>query len=152
MIHEANAYPGMTVRMLAKYADAVLIAAKEARGYLPATAKVIVTGNPLRDEFLNLQDYETARKELGLDERPVVLSFGGSLGARRINEVMTEVLIKATGKAVSSTYSDQAARGTGCRLAALSAIITSKDKCRTGHINDMALHAAADCDFPAAGR
>ena len=51
LIHEANAYPGMTVRMLAKYADAVLIAAKEARGYLPATAKVIVTGNPLRDGF-----------------------------------------------------------------------------------------------------
>ena len=78
LIHEANAYPGMTVRMLAKYADAVLIAAKEARGYLPATAKVIVTGNPLRAEFLNLQDYETARKELGLDERPVFVR--GALG------------------------------------------------------------------------
>lgn len=167
LIHEANAYPGMTVRMLAKYADAVLIAAKEARGYLPATAKVIVTGNPLRAEFLNLQDYETARKELGLDERPVVLSLGGSLGARRINEVMTEVLIKshreggiqhihATG---SAGYRDVVSR-----LKAHG--ITGKDKNIQVHeyINDMArCMAAADLvisrcgamtlsELPAAGK
>ncbi|HPU58956.1 MAG TPA: glycosyltransferase, partial [Candidatus Avimonas sp.] len=55
---------------------------------------VIVTGNPLRAEFLNV-DRESARRALGLDGRPVVLSFGGSLGARRINEVMTEVLVRS---------------------------------------------------------
>ncbi len=94
LIHESNAYPGMTVRMLAKDCDAVLIAEKEARKHLPPSAKVIVTGNPLRAEFLNV-DRESARRELGLDGRPVVLSFGGSLGARRINEAMTEVLVRS---------------------------------------------------------
>jgi UDP-N-acetylglucosamine--N-acetylmuramyl-(pentapeptide) pyrophosphoryl-undecaprenol N-acetylglucosamine transferase len=97
LIHESNAFPGMTVRMLAKHADAVLIAEREARKYLPVSARVIVTGNPLRDEFLNM-DRETARKELGLDDRPVVLSFGGSLGALRINEAMTGVLIRSSKK------------------------------------------------------
>ena len=94
LVHESNAFPGVTVRVLAKYADAVLISEKEARKYLPADAKVIVTGNPLRREFQNY-DRETARKELGLDDRPMVLSFGGSLGAGRINSAMNEVLIRS---------------------------------------------------------
>ncbi|MDD3832585.1 MAG: undecaprenyldiphospho-muramoylpentapeptide beta-N-acetylglucosaminyltransferase [Oscillospiraceae bacterium] len=94
VVHESNAYPGVTVKMLSKYADAVLIAEMSARKYLPANARVLVTGNPLGAEFLQY-DRETARKELGLDERPMVLSFGGSLGAEQINRVMAEVLIKS---------------------------------------------------------
>lgn len=97
LVHESNAYPGMTVKMLAKYADAVMISEEAARRYLPVNARVVVTGNPLRREFLNL-DRAISRRELGLDERPVILSFGGSLGAGKINEVMTEVLARSAVK------------------------------------------------------
>lgn len=97
VVHESNAFPGVTVRMLSKYADAVLISEREARKYLPAAAKVVVTGNPLREEFM-LIDREAARKQLNLDERPLVLSFGGSLGAGRLNQAMVEVLIKSDEK------------------------------------------------------
>lgn len=90
VVHESNAFPGVTVKMLAKYA-VILLADESARKYLPAGAKAIVTGNPLRPGFLNM-DKGQARKELGLDERPLILSFGGSLGAERLNETMAEVL------------------------------------------------------------
>jgi UDP-N-acetylglucosamine--N-acetylmuramyl-(pentapeptide) pyrophosphoryl-undecaprenol N-acetylglucosamine transferase len=94
LVHESNAYPGVTVKMLAKYAAAVMISDEAARKYLPSDAHVVVTGNPLRKEFLQL-DRETARRELRLDERPMILSFGGSLGAERVNQTMTEVLARS---------------------------------------------------------
>ena len=90
VVHESNAYPGMTVKMLAKHAT-VLLADEAARRYLPPETKVVVTGNPIRADFLRL-DKQQARRELGLDDRPLILSFGGSLGAERINAVMAEVL------------------------------------------------------------
>ncbi len=93
VVHESNAYPGVTVKMLAPVAKAVLISDEAARKYLPNTANVIVTGNPLRGDF-TVMDKKTARKELGLDDRPFVLSFGGSLGARPINDAMVTVLQK----------------------------------------------------------
>ncbi len=94
VVHESNAYPGVTVRMLAKYAAATLISDEAARKYLPPEARVEVTGNPIRTDFLTV-DREMARRELGLDDRPLVLSFGGSLGAARINETMAAVLIRS---------------------------------------------------------
>lgn len=91
VVHESNAFPGVTVKMLAKYAAAILIADETARKYLPQGCKVIVTGNPIRNDFLNISK-EQARRELGVDSRPLILSFGGSLGAQRINAAMVEVL------------------------------------------------------------
>lgn len=89
-VHESNAYPGVTVKMLAKYAT-VMLADEAARKYLPPDARVVVTGNPIRADFLRISK-EEARRELGLDGRPLILSFGGSLGAERLNAVMAEVL------------------------------------------------------------
>lgn len=94
LVHESNAYPGVTVKMLAKYAAVTMISAEEARRYLPEGARVVVTGNPLRAEFLHL-DRDAARRDLSLDERPLILSVGGSLGAERINRAMTEVLARS---------------------------------------------------------
>lgn len=93
-VHESNAFPGMTVKMLAKYADVIMLCDEAARKYLPAEANVVVTGNPIHQGFRTV-DRQTARRELGLDERPLVLSVGGSLGARRINETMVEVLARS---------------------------------------------------------
>ncbi len=91
VVHESNAFPGVTVKMLAREGATVLLSTEAARQYLPDSCEAIVTGNPLRPDFETL-DRVAARAELGLDERPFVLSFGGSLGARRINEAMSEVL------------------------------------------------------------
>lgn len=91
LVHESNAFPGVTVKMLAKEGATVLLCNEAARRYLPADSEIIVTGNPLRADF-GARDKAAAKAALGLDARPLVLSFGGSLGARRINEAMTEVL------------------------------------------------------------
>ena len=94
LVHESNALPGVTVKMLAREGATVLIVSEAARQYLPAGCEAVVTGNPLRPGF-GQYDRQAARRELGLDERPLVLSFGGSLGARPINEAMTEVLSRS---------------------------------------------------------
>ena len=90
-IHEQNAFPGVTTKMLAPKADCVMLAMPEAEKYLKLNKKPVVTGNPIRGELLKITPSQ-AREKLGLDERPLILSFGGSLGARRINEAITELI------------------------------------------------------------
>ena len=94
LVHESNALPGVTVKLLAPYAKAVLVSDEAAKKHLPETANVIVTGNPLRHDLLTV-DRDTARRELGVDERPLVLCFGGSLGARPLNEAIVGELSQA---------------------------------------------------------
>lgn len=94
IIHEQNAFPGVTTKMLSRQAKKVMLAIEDAKKYLDKTCSFVVTGNPVRSEILSVNK-EEARKELGLDERPVVLSFGGSLGARKINEAMADVIARS---------------------------------------------------------
>ena len=93
LVHESNALPGVTVKMLASCAKAVMVSDEAARKHLPPEAPVIVTGNPLRNGMAAV-DRQAARRALGVDERPLVLCFGGSLGARPINEAIVGVLKK----------------------------------------------------------
>lgn len=90
-IHEQNAFPGVTTKMLAPNADAVMLAMPEAEKYMKLNKKPIITGNPVRQELLRVSR-EDARRALGFDDRPVILSFGGSLGARHINEAVEELI------------------------------------------------------------
>lgn len=90
-IHEQNAFPGVTTKMLAENADAVMLAMPEAEKYLKLNKKPIITGNPVRRELFGITR-EQARAKLGLDNRPMILSFGGSLGARRVNEAVAELI------------------------------------------------------------
>lgn len=90
-IHEQNAYPGITTKMLSKNTDAVMLAMPEARKYMKLQREPITTGNPIRSELMNITR-EQAREKLGLDNRPLVLSFGGSLGALKINEAIEELI------------------------------------------------------------
>lgn len=94
LVHESNALPGVTVKMLAPYAKAVMVSTEDAKRRLPDTANVVVTGNPLR-QGMTTGDRAAARRELGVDDRPLVLCFGGSLGARPINEAIVDVLRQA---------------------------------------------------------
>ncbi len=90
-IHEQNAFPGVTTKMLAPNADAVMLAMPEAEKYLKLNKKPIITGNPVRGEVSSMSR-EEARAVLGFDNRPMILSFGGSLGARHINEACEELI------------------------------------------------------------
>lgn len=89
-IHEQNAFPGVTNKLLAKDVDLVFAASAGAVEKLGAPDKTVVVGNPVRPEILT-QDRAAARAKLGVGDSTVILSFGGSLGARRINEVVASL-------------------------------------------------------------
>ena len=91
LVHEANAFPGVTVKMLARYCDCVMLAVEDAKARISTKAEFVVTGNPVRAEVLEY-DKARARRELKVDDRPLIVSFGGSLGARTINESMLDLL------------------------------------------------------------
>ena len=90
-IHEQNAYPGVTNKALAKKVDAVMLTVKDAEKLLDSKNPCIVTGLPIRGEIVKA-DRDFSRAELGLDDRPMILSMGGSLGSRAINEAMAELI------------------------------------------------------------
>ncbi len=94
IIHEQNAYPGITNKMLAADADRVMLAVGAARKHFKKGCNFADTGNPVRSEIITT-DKSAARAELGLDERPVILSFGGSLGARTINESLADIIARS---------------------------------------------------------
>ena len=94
LIHEQNAYPGITNKMLAKKATRVMLAMPAAKKHFKGKCHFVDTGNPVRGEILTA-DREDARKKLGLDERPVILSFGGSLGAQIINESLADIISRS---------------------------------------------------------
>ena len=94
VIHEQNAFPGVTTKMLSKGAKKVMLAMDAARKHLDEKCSFVLTGNPVRPVILTA-DKEKARKALNLDSRPVVLSFGGSLGARKINENMAPLVARS---------------------------------------------------------
>ncbi len=94
VIHESNAYPGVTTKLLSKQVHTVLLAVPDAKKYFDESVRTVVTGNPVRGEVLRM-DREQARKELGLDSRPLVLSFGGSLGAAMLNRAAAYMLAES---------------------------------------------------------
>lgn len=94
MIHESNAYPGVTVRLLSDKVDIVALAMKEAEKFLKNPKRVEITGNPIRKSIVEI-DKEEARKKLGLDNKKTVLIFGGSLGADYFNSVVCDYIADA---------------------------------------------------------
>ncbi|MCI2046237.1 MAG: undecaprenyldiphospho-muramoylpentapeptide beta-N-acetylglucosaminyltransferase [Faecalibacterium sp.] len=91
-IHEQNAFPGMTNKLLAPDVDVVFAAVPAAVQKLGAPEKTIVVGNPVRPAVRKAAEARTeARARLAAGSRTVILSFGGSLGARRINEVVADL-------------------------------------------------------------
>jgi UDP-N-acetylglucosamine--N-acetylmuramyl-(pentapeptide) pyrophosphoryl-undecaprenol N-acetylglucosamine transferase len=91
LIHEQNAYPGVTNKALSRNAARTMLAMADAEKYMEKGAHCVITGNPVRLSVLRA-DRTSARQRLGLDNRPVILSFGGSLGARKINEPVADLL------------------------------------------------------------
>lgn len=94
VIHDSNAYPGVTTKMLAKSVKAVMLAVPDARQYFDKSVNCVMTGNPVRGELLTAQR-EESRRLLGVDDRPLILSFGGSLGAQAINSAALTMLVQS---------------------------------------------------------
>ncbi len=90
-IHEQNAFPGVTNKLLAKNADLVFLAVEKAKEHLPGAKRYAVVGNPIRENIL-MQDKASARQQLGLDDRFCIVSFGGSLGARKLSEIVADMM------------------------------------------------------------
>ena len=90
-VHEQNAFPGVTNKSLAKKVDRVMLTSPEAEKYMKPKNPCVITGLPVRGEMIRA-DRDISRAELKVDERPVILSMGGSLGARVINEAVTQLI------------------------------------------------------------
>lgn len=94
-VHESNAVPGLTTKMLEGSVDAIMVGFEESRANYKHPERVVVTGTPVRGEFLNT-DKLAARRALGLPEdKPLVASVWGSLGAGHMNEIMTDFIVRA---------------------------------------------------------
>lgn len=90
VLQEQNVWPGLTNRLLARWASVVLVPFAEAARHLPGARAVRVVGNPVRPGLLALSR-AAARERLGLaDDWTVVLATGGSQGAPAINRLMLQ--------------------------------------------------------------
>lgn len=91
-VHEQNAFPGVTNKNLAKKVDVVMLTAPEAEKLLKPKNPCVVTGLPIRGEIISA-NREFARAEMKLDSRSLILSMGGSLGAKAINEAVKYLIL-----------------------------------------------------------
>lgn len=111
LIHEQNVFPGITNKILAKYVNKILVTFEESQKYFKYPEKVIVTGNPIRDNILKV-DKKKAYIELNINpDIPFILSFGGSGGQKKLNDAMFHVIKKNT-----SNYNIQILHITGKRF------------------------------------
>ena len=95
MLHESNAFPGKAIKMLARKTDTILVSFKDAIPRIKNAKNVIFTGTPVK---IIKKDYTTQEKEKILEKiglklgKPIVLVFGGSQGAKKINETLIEII------------------------------------------------------------
>ena len=92
-VHESNAVPGLTTRMVAKTVRKIMVSFEDSRSHYADPDKVIVTGTPVREDFLYTEQ-DRARAELGLDDKPLIVSAWGSLGAREMNKKIARFLVR----------------------------------------------------------
>ncbi|MBR6504119.1 MAG: UDP-N-acetylglucosamine--N-acetylmuramyl-(pentapeptide) pyrophosphoryl-undecaprenol N-acetylglucosamine transferase [Clostridia bacterium] len=102
ILHESNAFPGASVKMFAKKVDAVLVGFEDAKKRLSKAKKVVVTGTPTKIKNIKMDKEEKVKikKELGFKdkEKPLILVYGGSQGAKSINETLMEIITKKLNK------------------------------------------------------
>ena len=92
IIHEQNAFPGLTNRVLSRFVDAVAISFKESEKYFKNKKNMFLKGNPVRKKLLSKIKKE-AREKLMLDkDSNLILVFGGSLGAEKLNQAIIDII------------------------------------------------------------
>ena len=96
ILHESNAFPGVAVKLLSKYADKILLGFEEAKNRLPKANKLVVTGTPTKIKKINYGEQEKKEKldkiQLKDKKLPIVLVFGGSQGAQSINNAILGIV------------------------------------------------------------
>ncbi len=95
LLHESNAFPGKAVKMLAPKTDTILVSFKDAIPRIPKAKKIVYTGTPvkIRKKEYTKDEKEKIIKELKLNpEKPIILIFGGSQGAQKINEAILGII------------------------------------------------------------
>ncbi len=94
LIHESNAYPGLASKLLAHYVDCVCLSFKSTKSYFKNSKRVVLTGNPLRQELFNISK-AAARERLGIhNDNPLIVASGGSLGAEGFNHAVMQFINK----------------------------------------------------------
>lgn len=93
LIQEQNSYPGITNKLLSKKANTICVAYENLERFFPKE-KIVFTGNPVRQDLLELSDKrEEGQTYFKLDpKKKTLLVLGGSLGARRINQLLAKEL------------------------------------------------------------
>lgn len=95
VLHESNAFPGIAVKLLSKKVDTVLVAFQDAVKRLPKAKNIVVTGTPTKIKNINLtyENKEKIKSEIGIvNNLPIVLAFGGSQGAKSINNAILNII------------------------------------------------------------
>lgn len=101
MLHESNAFPGKAVKMLAKKTDVIMVSFEDAMSRIPNAKKVVLTGTPTRDikPNITLSDKIKEIEKYSLNPaKPTVLIFGGSQGAKKINDTVIDLVCKKLNK------------------------------------------------------
>lgn len=93
-VHESNAVPGLTTKALSKVCNVVMVGFAESKKHYDDPDKVVVTGTPVRGDFF-VYTRKEARERLGFtDDRPMLLSYWGSLGAKVMNGYTAELILR----------------------------------------------------------
>lgn len=96
LLHESNAFPGKAVKMLSKKVDTILVSFEDAKKRLPNAKNVVLTGTPTKIKDLKLSNEKKLeiKNEIGLknNSKPVVLIYGGSQGAKAINDSVIKII------------------------------------------------------------
>ena len=90
-VHESNAVPGLTTKLVARTASRIMVSFDASRQHYPDPEKVLLTGTPVREEFLYAKRQQ-ARQALGLGNEPLIVSCWGSLGAREMNKKIAQFM------------------------------------------------------------
>lgn len=128
-IHESNIFPGLTTRLLANKCRKLLLYSEETKQYLSKKAESVVVGNPIeRDFFTTSRSYARTKLSLSKDDL-FILSYGGSLGAEKINKTIITLMknfsskeshishLHATGKLnFKNEYKTMFCENTSCKI------------------------------------
>lgn len=101
LLHESNAFPGKAVQFLARRVDTILVSFEDAKSRIKWAKNVVYTGTPVK---IKKQNYDINKKKKIIEDmglsimQPIVLVFGGSQGAKKINEAIIEIASKKLNK------------------------------------------------------